>query len=95
MEKEVQLLIEKYAKKVARGKPFDWEKLGTEIEKMIRDEQDKVMDYSNYSESCKKQKNIRETIEEIYFHYFSYGTGYYNWIGGNDNWKELIKKFKK
>lgn len=94
----IKKLIEKHAKQVSKGKPFQWEKLGKEVETIIRKKEDSLMDYSRYNESRRKQATLRRDNEAVYFHYFAFFKNGnpvgYDWVNGNEYWKELVNSFK-
>jgi len=102
MKKKILSTLKRYAKRQATGKGFNWEKLGCDI-RNIAEEEIKLLQQTQkykdalYGKQCNMRKAIHKEAEGEYYGYFEHPSCHnmYDWVNGNDSWKELVNSFKK
>ena len=92
MQKKVENIIIKHYGKGKKFKSRGWGQCGSEIQSLIRKEEDKIRAKNlTYSEQCDKIDSMRRNIEGIYESFFKVGS-MFNWIEGNSNLGILLEE---
>ena len=97
---ETKKILIKYAKSFVKNGYFNWEKMGNDVrviaDKEIVDMQ-QTLKYKDalYGEQCDMKSEIRQKVEKEYDAYFEGAVpGWYDWVNGNENWRELLDLVK-